>query len=271
MAIYPCLFGSGEEPVGDLLEMLQDNGISHRPTLSDAVLNSNATKIDKYTFYYKWINYIDLQKITEVGEYAFYCGNGGGNQTQIILPNCKTIGQYAFKDYSRSDAPITTLDLSNVESVAQYAFNRAKIQTKIVLPKCTSVANNAFQETQAGAYGLEAPLLQSIGDRAFHSTWFNTDIELPSVVTIGNYSFDHTSSQNFTIGPNCTWIGNTIFGTQGVTNLYVQATTPPTLAGPFKSGNTGVQHIYVPAESVAAYQAASNWSNYASIIESIPT
>lgn len=271
MAIYPCLFGSAEEPVGDLLALMQDNSMSNRITLSDAVLNSEATKIDKYAFYYKWINYINLQNITEVGEYAFYCANGGGNRTSIILPNCQTIRQYAFKDYSRSDAAIDALDLSNVVTIESYAFHRAKIWTRLVLPKCKTVGNNAFQEAQFGGSGLEAPMLETIGERAFHSDYITPDVELPSVKTIANYSFDHTSSVNFTIGPNCTYIGNTIFGSAGVTNLYVQATTPPTLAGPFKSGNTGVQHIYVPAGSVASYQTASNWSNYASIIEPIST
>lgn len=255
---------------GDLLKLMENNSMSHRITLSDAVLNSEATKIDQYAFYYKWIDYINLQNITEVGQYAFYCANGGGNRTTIRLPNCQTIRQYAFKDYSISDAAIDVLDLSNVVTIEGYAFQRAKIWTKLVLPKCKSVGNNAFQEAQFGGSGLEAPMLETIGERAFHSDYITPDVELPSVKSISNYAFDHTSSVNFTIGPNCTYIGNTIFGSRGVTNLFVQATTPPTLAGPFKSGNTGVQHIYVPAASVDLYKAANNWSNYASIIEAIP-
>ena len=255
---------------GDLLKLMENNNMSNRITLSDAVLNSEATKIASYAFYYKWIDYINLQNITEVGEYAFYCANGGGNRTTIRLPNCQTIRQYAFKDYSLSDAAIDVLDLSNVVTVEGYAFQRAKIWTRLVLPKCKTVGNNAFQEAQFGGSGLEAPMLETIGERAFHSDYITPDVELPSVKSIGNYAFDHTSSVNFTIGPNCTYIGNTIFGTMGVTNLFVRATTPPTLAGPFKSGNTGVQHIYVPAASVDLYKAANNWSNYASIIEAIP-
>ncbi len=272
MAIYPCLFGSAEEPVGDLLALMQDNSMSNRITLSDAVLNSEATKIVSMMFYKRWITTISLSNIITIDSEAFREANGDNNNgTQIILPNCKTIGSYAFKDYSRADAEINALDLSNVETIGEYAFHRAKVRTKVILPKCKSVGNNSFQEAHFGAYGLEAPMLETIGERAFHSNYLTPDIILPSVKTIANYSFDHTSSVNFTIGPNCTYIGNTIFGSAGVTNLYVQATTPPTLAGPFKSGNTGVQHIYVPAGSVTAYQTASNWSNYASIIEPIST
>ena len=256
---------------GDLLKLMENNSMSNRLALTDEALNSEATNIRQYAFYMCWLSHINLTHITSISSYAFYASNGSNsNGTQIRLPNCKTIGEYAFKDYSRSDDAIYVLDLSNVETVAQYAFNRAKIWTKLVLPKCKSVGNNAFQEAQFGGSGLEAPMLETIGERAFHSDYITPDVELPSVKTIGNYAFDHTSSVNFTIGPNCTYIGNTIFGTMGVTNLFVQATTPPTLAGPFKSGNTGVQHIYVPAASVDLYKAANNWSNYASIIEAIP-
>lgn len=256
----------------DLLKLMENNSMSNRVTITDEVLKSEATSIVDKMFYNKWITTISLSNIITVGSEAFRESNGdNGNGTQIILPNCKTIGSYAFKDYSMVDAEINGLDLSNVETIGGYAFQRAKVRTKVILPKCKSVGNNSFQEAHFGPYGLEAPMLETIGERAFHSNYLTPDIILPSVKSIGNYSFDHTSSVNFTIGPNCTYIGNTIFGSVGITNLFVQATTPPTLAGPFKSGNTGVQHIYVPAASVDQYKAASNWSNYASIIEAIPT
>ena len=302
--MYPCLYGGGGGPAptlitksitengtynaqddnadgysqvsvnvaggaGDLLQLLQNNSLGNEVNLTDAVLKTNATKIRKYTFYQAYVLRINLQNIQSIGAYAFYAGGtpGGG----IIIPNCTSIEEYAFKDYSRSFDAITSIDFSNLETVGAYAFQRAKLKCKLVLPKCKSIANNAFQETQCGAYGLEAPLLETIGNQAFNSTYFNTDIELPSIKTIGNNAFQHTSSVNFTIGPNCTSIGNTIFASYGVTNLYVLATTPPTLSSNFKSGNTGAQHIYVPAESVSAYQTANVWSNYASIIEAIPT
>lgn len=261
-------------PMGsDLLAMMQNNDMNHRIDLVDSAVKSDATNIRSYAFYYAWFNRIDLSKIESVGEYAFYCANGSytGGRTQIKLPACKTIGTYAFKDFSRSFDAINELDLSSVESVASYAFNRAKIACKIVLPKCVSVGSNSFQETQAGPYGLEAPFLETIGNSAFNSSYFTPDIVLPKVKTIGNNAFHHTSSVNFTIGPDCTSIGNTIFAAYGVTNLYVLATTPPTLGSNFKSGNTGADHIYVPAESVDLYKAANVWSNYASIIEAIPT
>ena len=257
----------------DLLKLMEHNSMSNRVTLTDDVLKSEATSIVDKMFYNRWITTISLSNIITVGSGAFQEANGSnGTRTQIILPNCKTIESYAFKDYSRSDAAIDALDLSNVETVGDYAFNRAKIWTKLVLPKCKSVGIDAFREAQFGGSGLEAPMLESISQLGFGNNYITPDVELPSIKTIGNYAFSHCTSVNFTIGPNCTSIGEEIFYAQnGVTNLYVQATTPPTLGGYFRSGYTGVQHIYVPAASVDLYKAANVWSGYASIIEAIPT
>lgn len=47
--------------------------------------------------------------------------------------------------------------------------------------------------------------------------------------------------------------------------LVCRATTPPTLG----RGNTAASKIYVPAASVAAYKAASNWSAQAGKIMQI--
>ena len=52
----------------------------------------------------------------------------------------------------------------------------------------------------------------------------------------------------------------------GIT-LICRATTPPSISSQSFSNN--LVSIQVPAESVAAYKAASNWSNYSSIITAI--
>lgn len=56
-------------------------------------------------------------------------------------------------------------------------------------------------------------------------------------------------------------------------DLYFYGTTPPTTIGsdatPFESGTTAT-HIYVPAESVAAYQASPTFANVAQYITAMP-
>jgi hypothetical protein len=56
-----------------------------------------------------------------------------------------------------------------------------------------------------------------------------------------------------------------------LTSITCNATTPPTLEDAFAFENTDNCPIYVPAESVDTYKAASGWSTYADRIQPIPT
>jgi len=69
-----------------------------------------------------------------------------------------------------------------------------------------------------------------------------------------------------------TSIGSSAFnGCRGITNFICRATTPPTLgANAFSMVPTNCS-IYVPAESVDTYKAASGWSDRANYIQAIPT
>ena len=56
-----------------------------------------------------------------------------------------------------------------------------------------------------------------------------------------------------------------------LTSVTVLATTPPTLETDAFTDTHSNLKIYVPAESVNAYKAASGWSSYASKIQAIPS
>ena len=92
--------------------------------------------------------------------------------------------------------------------------------------------------------------LESLGDYAFCCCFVLTSIEIPDgVTTIGKGAFSRCTS---------------------LTNVTCQATNPPTLGTSAFYNSTSLTEIQVPAESVDAYQAASEWSNYADKIEAIP-
>lgn len=63
-----------------------------------------------------------------------------------------------------------------------------------------------------------------------------------------------------------TWV---TFENSTIKQLTCYGTTPPTLGSNVFAGVTTLEHIYVPAEAVEDYKAATNWSNYASIISAI--
>lgn len=88
------------------------------------------------------------------------------------------------------------------------------------------------------------------------STWFKSNAEITS--------FDEL--QHFTA---MTTIGDSAFrGCSALTYIKILATTPPTLSSTNAIPST-IGAIYVPDESVAAYQAATNWSSFASKIKGI--
>ena len=74
-----------------------------------------------------------------------------------------------------------------------------------------------------------------------------TELELPSTVT---------------------YVGKWCFNGSPITSLTVHATTPPATGGYLGMPNNC--KIYVPAASVSAYKAATNWTTYADNIEAIP-
>ena len=111
-------------------------------------------------------------------------------------------------------------------------------------------------------------------------------IEIPdSVNFIGENAFriDYTSfssgEEEIIIGSGITEISNYAFyvayntGSTLTAKITIKATTPPTLGTNafYKGDTTFITAIYVPRESVNAYKTAANWSNYASVIQPIPS
>lgn len=251
----------------DLLLLTENNGGGNRLDLSDENFKTTATSIRSQTFRGCYISSLTLSSIETIESYAFY-------ESRILalsLPNCKTIGDYAFYHMNYYEGSVLTqFSFPKVETIGSTAFEDARINTGVLnFPECKIVKSYGLASLPS-VTSFNFPKCETFEEGAFNFTHINIDITLPKVKTIAFKAFRHFRGTNFTIGPDCTSIAAGMLDYNGkITNLYVQATTPPTLGGSF--GGDGVSHIYVPADSVAAYKAASNWSNYASIIEAIPS
>lgn len=92
--------------------------------------------------------------------------------------------------------------------------------------------------------------------------------------TLNNFS---SSFMRYTYSLATIHFPNTITQINGFTNSYkieclcCFATIPPTLSSTSPWSSCGALKIYVPAESVEAYKAATNWSDLADKIFPIPT
>ena len=177
----------------------------------------------------------------------------GGTQVKenIIsaeIGNCTTSLSSAF--YGCTNLQSVTFS-SGVTDIGYGSFYSCTSLTSLVIPSgVTSIGDYAFQDC-SGLTSINIPnSVTSIGQYAFQNCTNFTSINIPSGVTsIGGYAFRYCSN---------------------LISITINATTPPTL-GTNAFSNTNDSPIFVPAQSLDAYKAASGWSSYTSRIYAIPT
>lgn len=169
-------------------------------------------------------------------------GGGGGDSNA------------AFKAYVDGSLTEVTADmLDGATSIRNYAFYYCSSLTSIEIPNgVTSIGEMAFKDCSSLASVTIPNSVTSIGNSSFYNCTSLTIIEIPNNVT--------------SIGPAA------FFGCSGLTNVTVKKILPPILGNNYVFNNTSQNLvIYVPAESVEAYKAASGWSTYADKIQAIPS
>lgn len=168
--------------------------------------------------------------------------------TSVDIPAGTTkIGSYAFIECTS----LASVSIPNsVTRIETDAFNNCSSLTSVNIPdSVTFIGNGAFLDC-SGLTSVNIPYgIITIAPSVFEGCRSLTDITIPSsVTTISNSALK-----------DC----------RGLLSITVEATTPPTL-GTNALSNTNNCPIYVPAASVATYQAASGWSDYASRIFAMP-
>ena len=161
-----------------------------------------------------------------------------------------TIGSNAFM----SCYELTSVTMSNtVTTIGERAFQSSGVKDIVWSNNLTTIGQNAFPLTNLG-----------------QST--NGVVTIPnSVTTIGERAFQRLDYMTqMYVGENVTSIGDNAFGTNsGMTSFTINALTPPTIGSELFYSHGQNFIIYVPAASVDAYKAATNWSTYASRIQAI--
>ena len=135
----------------------------------------------------------------------------------------------------------------------------------------TSISDYAFYNCYSLASITIPDGVTSIGSSAFYNCSSLASITIPDGVTsIGSAVFYNCYSlASITIPDGVTSIGNNVFkGCTYVKEYHLLPTTPPTLSNTNAFTNIASDCIiYVPADSLAAYQSATNWSTYASYMQ----
>ena len=186
--------------------------------------------------------------ITTIGKFAF---EGCSGLTSITIPDSVTsIGSWAFA-YCSS---LSSVSLSNsIIDIGYMAFYDCTSLTSVDIPGAvTTIDKYAFS-------GCTSLTRATIGN---------------SVTSIGDNAFSNCSSlAEVTIGNSVTEIGNWAFSScSGLTSIICHAANPPTIYNnTFRFCNYNSASLYVPAESLSAYQEAEYWNAFANILPITPS
>ena len=237
----------------------------------------NVTYINSQILFYICPNLVSVvipETITRIENAALF--GSCSNLTNVVLPKTFTlIGSRVFEYCSK----LTAISIPNSVTEIRNCFSNSGL-TYIDLPNSVTTLNGTFDTAQSlkrvnsnvdGECNIPNSVT-TIGVSTFSQATGLTSINIPdSVTTIGTTAFTgNRNLRQITIGSGITSIGNqTTTNSDRIQSITIKATTPPTISELTWQSTTCP--IYVPAESVDAYKAATNWSDYASRIQAIPS
>ena len=188
----------------------------------------------------------------------------------------KEIPDIAFKEIGNITNVIIGSGITSIGGTdGEGAFAYCSGLTSVTIgDNVTFIGTSTFYECTSLTSCTIGTGVTNIGDMVFYRCSGLTSIDIPnSVTSIGENTFmDCTSLTTLTIGSGITSIGYHAFqGHYNFTSITIEATTPPTM----DNEDGGVFDlrincpIYVPAESVSAYQNSQYWSYWSSLITAI--
>ena len=235
--------------------------------------------------------------VTNIGSSAFsWCSR----LTAVTIPEgVATIGSYAFERCSSLTAVTIPASAINIdvwvfdycsaltaihvaEDNTAYSsedgvlFNKDKTKlvcypigkpetTYTVPATVTTFTTSAFENCTALAQINLPNSLTDMASRTFYGCTSLTEVTLPDGVTqlMGSNFTDCSALEKVTLPEGITYIGNGAFkNCSALTELTVLATTPPTLRTDVFLNVSRDIPVYVPAASLATYQAADVWSEF---------
>lgn len=249
------------------------------------VLNWDANDDGKFTFgEAKTVSSVNQSfrgntAITSFNEFELFTNHKGSlgdhnfrectNLKEIKLPAQITgVTYHSFEGCSS----LESIDLSNVVTISDAFKNCTSLKYVKLNDSMTQIGKNAFVNCSS-LESIELPSeLTSILSGAFDSCGLKV-VELPSKLTnLSNTAFTKCRNLEKLYIPSSLstidGLGESVGRNVGGVTLYMNAENPPTLNVTSFGWNTTVKAIIVPsASAVTKYKAATNWSNFADIIQ----
>lgn len=186
-----------------------------------------------------------FKQIQNYGASSFY----GIPFTGIEIYDAVTIGVSAFRSAGAHTAKFLRLKSTSLLSVGNTAFYNYTNCTELVIDAVQTIGTQAFFNMNKLTSLVLPEGLTSVGSGAFYGFTSLLTADFPSTVT----NLDANSCYSWT----------------ACNEVVMRPSTPPTIAADTFQGIKATCIFKVPAASVAAYQAAPNWSAYAARIQAI--
>ena len=210
-------------------------------TANTLTIGNSVQRIPAYMFY-ECCNFTGSLSIpSSVIEIAMHAFDGCSGFNNLTIGNSvTTIGSAAFQGCSGFTGSLTIPN--SVTSIGNFAFSLCGFIGTLTIPNSVT----------------------AISDYTFQSCHFTGSLSIPnSVTTIGNSAFKNCQyfTGSLVIGTDVTSIDQQAFyGCTGLTSLIVYPETPPSLGYNVVGEVPTTIPVYVPCESLSAYQNASGWS-----------
>jgi hypothetical protein len=258
-------------------------------SLTNITIPNSVLKINSGTFMYCLsLNTINIpNSVTSIGDEAFSTCT---RLTSLNIPSSVTsIGKSAFFNcgaLTSIDIPASVLFIGN--NALNSCAKLSAINVEGTNQTYSSIDGVLFNKNQTtliqypiaktgSSYTIPASVT-SLDDSAFTFSSGLTNIVNPaSLVTIGSNSFRGCSNLASINIPNSVLVigNNAFYGCSGLTSIYAYPAYPVDIKPAsvysssyiFNNVNKSTCKLYVPVGSKAFYQAASQWKDFANIVE----
>ena len=195
------------------------------------------------------VSFSELQYFTSLPLIGYTNFNEGGFANcsaliEVVLPSSVTyIGYKAFKD-----SGVTTINLDNIVTIKSAAFyNAASLGGAIYAPNLSGELSQTFYNCSCESI-TNLGIVEKIGSTNYETGVFENCKKL----------------REATIPATCQLLGRrTFYNCTSLKSVRVMATTPPSCdyASATFTGCPADLKVYVPDDSLTAYQSATGWSN----------
>jgi len=198
--------------------------------------------------------------VTTIGSHAFSCCY---SLTTLAVPNSATDLKYqAFEWVPNVSYADGRMEDCGARCVNGYVENDMVYEnnTKRVLAACS-----AFRTGEV----VVDPAVTTVNERAFdHCVHLTSVVFGDGVTTIGRYALDNCPGmESITLGSGITSLPMYSLACKNIQRVYCKSLTPPDASSyTFYGARLENAVLYVPAESIATYQAADVWKEFGSIL-----